>query len=153
MIPTDTHAEYDRHWRARMEHDIATETYPHEKADPPKCTRERLLYATRIWYAVQPDGYEVVPAGMITDGASIPRVFLRIFHRDRGPHWPGALMHDHYYGSQPAGMTRALADRRFRDAMKIYGVPAWSRWSMYAGLRLGGWIAWRQNAAKLHERR
>lgn len=35
MIPTDPHAEYDLHWRAQMERDIATETYPHEKANPP----------------------------------------------------------------------------------------------------------------------
>jgi hypothetical protein len=150
MNPTDPNAEYDRiDWRVQMALDIESDSFPHEKVTP-ECTLERTLRAGRVWYAKQAGGYQVVPSGMVTDGASIPRLFLRIFHRDRGRHWRPALMHDHYYGSQPEGITRAIADRRFLDAMEIYGVPAWGRWTMYLGLRLGGWIAWRKNGRKLH---
>lgn len=136
------------HWRVQLRLDVGADIDIRRLSRYRYATSE-LLRSYRVWYAEGPGGYELVPAGMSTDGASIPRFFLRIFSRDRGRHWVPALMHDLYYGSQPQGMTRREADRRFREAMRIYGVPAWSRWSMWLGLRLGGWTAWRANARKL----
>jgi hypothetical protein len=78
-----------------------------------------------------------VPAGFVTDGASIPRFLWSII----GPPFNGryrvpALFHDAAY-CEP-GMNRAAADRMFFDAMREEGVSYIKARAMWAGVRIGG---------------
>ncbi len=92
----------------------------------------------------------VVPAGFLTDLASTPRwpvLYLLAGGRATGP----AVTHDLLYAHDDWD-DRALADRIFLEAMAVhqpelghYAEPAWVRMLMYAGVRAGGWWAWRRH--------
>lgn len=76
-----------------------------------------------------------VPAGFVTDFASVPRLplafllFGNVGHR-------GAVLHDWLYRS--AGVPRADADAVFREVLKAEGVGAMRAGLMYAGVRAFG---------------
>lgn len=84
-----------------------------------------------------------VPAGFITDFASIPRLVWNII----SPEDPIILMasvgHDHDYS---IGVDREVADRRMRQAMLDAGAPAWKAWLVYQCVHRFGASHW--NAAK-----
>lgn len=88
-----------------------------------------------------------VPAGFVTDWASVPRFLWRLIP-SRGSYNKAALVHDYLYRVQPEGVTRRQADQVFLDAMRHLGVAGPLRWAMYQGVRLGGWLPWRRNAVK-----
>lgn len=96
-----------------------------------------------------PDGYYVqVPAGFVTDFASIPRVLWNILP-PTGPYGKAAVLHDFMYRTglwTPFGpaCNRGEADGVLRDGMKDLGVGRRDRWAVYAGVRAGGWISWRR---------
>jgi hypothetical protein len=72
-----------------------------------------------------------VPAGFQTDLASVPRlpvVYLLTGDSARS----AAVVHDWLYSS------RKVADAVLREASEVSGVPAWRRWLMWAGVRVGG---------------
>jgi len=81
----------------------------------------------------------VIPAGFVTDGASVPRGLWNLFP-PFGRYNKAALLHDWLY--QFGAMTRAQADWVFLEAMKELGVGFLTRWAMYSGVRAGGWVAW-----------
>ncbi|MFG3962074.1 DUF1353 domain-containing protein [Escherichia coli] len=76
-----------------------------------------------------------VPAGFITDLATVPRVFWMILPPD-GRYAKAAIIHDYMYDN--ALRTRREADRIFLDGMKVLGVPCWKRMIMYGAVRLFG---------------
>jgi len=84
----------------------------------------------------------VVPAGFLTDFASVPRFFWRIFP-PIGDYWRSAILHDYLY-SQACICSRFLADSIFRDAMFADRVPLWLRVPMYYAVRFFGWINFRK---------
>ena len=91
-------------------------------------------------------GIEVqVPAGFVTDFASIPRPLWAVYPPD-GRWAQASVVHDVCYRQQ--WCTRALADALFLEAMKASRVPPHRRWIMYAALRLFGGFAWRANARR-----
>ncbi len=99
-------------------------------------------------YAIGREGSTVcitVPAGFQTDFASVPRIFWSIFP-PTGKHGKAAVLHDYLYATQQA--SRVVADAIFLEAMGVLDVPAWRRWAMYLGVRLGGWYAWREHQKK-----
>ena len=81
----------------------------------------------------------VIPAGFITDGASVPRGLWNLFP-PFGKYNKASLLHDYLY--QFGTMTRAQADWCFLEAMKVLGVGFLTRWAMYLSVRAGGWCAW-----------
>lgn len=85
----------------------------------------------------------VVPAGYVTDFASIPRLFWRL-EPPLGPAGKAAVVHDYLYSTRGlAGRyTRAAADGIFREAMGVLKVPAWKRSLMWAAVRVGGGGGW-----------
>lgn len=92
--------------------------------------------------------YVEVPAGAITDLASIPRIFRAIFS-PWGRYGPAAIVHDQLYTDKQmvvkgviAPITRKKADDIFLEAMGVLEVPMWQRYTIYAGVRAGGWMAW-----------
>lgn len=76
-----------------------------------------------------------VPAGTVTDLASVPRLLWAIFP----PHgvWAkAAIIHDYLYSN--AIKSKAFADLTFLEAMKVLGVPPWRRKLMYLAVHYFG---------------
>lgn len=106
-----------------------------------------VLMAPLVYRAAAGDVIEI-PAGFITDLASIPRPFWPIVPVN-GRHRAAAILHDYLYVTQHA--TRAAADALFLEAMARTGVRWTQRQVMYAAVRLGGAIAWARSRHALAE--
>mgnify|MGYP003494080227 CR=1 FL=1 len=80
-----------------------------------------------------------VPAGFITDLASIPALLRPLFNpNDSGR--KAAVLHDSRYCIKSG--TRKEADDLFLEALERCGVGFARRWAMYLGVRAGGWLYW-----------
>jgi hypothetical protein len=105
----------------------------------------------REFILTQPYRYEVgksrqaieVPAGFVTDFASIPRVLWDLLPPE-GRYGRATVVHDYLYWSQTC--TRAQADNLLMIAMKELGVRGRDRRLIYDGVRFGGQSAWDLNA-------
>jgi hypothetical protein len=95
------------------------------------------------WRVVDPLIYEsvvaqrtiTVPTGFVTDLASVPR--LPVVYLACGDcASEAAIVHDYLYST--GLVPRRVADDVLFEASKVSGVPAWRRWAMWAGVRLGG---------------
>lgn len=91
-----------------------------------------------------------VPAGFVTDFASVPWPFWS-FIRPWGKWGKAAVLHDFMYqtkewgnGSDFGDWARYVADNVFLEAMKELGVAPWRRRLMYWGVRAFGFLAWRK---------
>ncbi len=101
------------------------------------------------WALVRPLVYNspgetiVIPAGFITDLASIPQLFRSIVPVN-GRHRAPAILHDYLFVIQDR--ERAECDWLFLEAMEDAGVRWTQRHLIYRAVRLGGWLPWRNNA-------
>lgn len=80
-----------------------------------------------------------VPAGFVTDFASVPRVPFAFLLTGDTAHM-AAVIHDFLYTIKV--LPRETADAVFYEAMRSTGVPLWRAWTMWLGVRLGGQLAW-----------
>lgn len=94
---------------------------------------EDLVYRSNIV------GLVYVPAGFLTDFASVPRLPFAYLLAGNTAH-AAATVHDALYQTQPC--TKSQADRTFREAMGVTGIAPWRKNLMYAAVVLGGWPAW-----------
>jgi len=87
-----------------------------------------------------------VPAGFVTDFASIPRFFWRILP-PWSEHMRAAVLHDWFYSVAYATYSRGRghepvirrdADGLFRRAMRESGVGGCRRWVMWLAVRVFG---------------
>lgn len=114
----------------------------------------RTLWAVRnaFTYTTHAGERITVPAGMVTDLASIPRPFTLLLPPD-GPWVSAAVVHDFLYETRGTctwrgrtgcsrPYTRAEADRVLRDAMDDLGLSGWRVWAIYQGVRIGGGSGW-----------
>lgn len=76
-----------------------------------------------------------VPAGAVTDFASVPRWPLTFAMLGQYGH-AAAVMHDHLYSA--GHLTRGEADRVFLNALRSSGIARWRVRLMWIGVRLGG---------------
>lgn len=87
------------------------------------------------------------PAGLVTDLASIPRILRHHSAFDPGgPSRRAAVGHDDMYATGMAAgksITRDRADRFLYLALLSEGVSRPVAWMFWAGVRLGGWLPWR----------
>jgi hypothetical protein len=90
-------------------------------------------------YVGQDDKHYVAPRGFITDLASIPRLLRALFDINGLSRAP-AVLHDFLYCIHYT--TRAEADALLLEALEAAGVGWATRWSMYLGVRSGGWMYW-----------
>lgn len=79
----------------------------------------------------------VIPAGFITDFASIPRPLWSALP-PTGTYGKAAVVHDYLYRTPGLGCPRDMADKVLREAMTELGVGAATRNIIYWGVRLGG---------------
>jgi len=103
----------------------------------------------RKWRLVRPFSYHIgskysrdiiwVPAGFVTDFASVPWV-LWTFLPYWGKYGKAAVLHDYLY--QTYSRTRKEADDIFYEAMLVGGTKPWKAKIMHWGVRLFGWLAW-----------
>lgn len=97
----------------------------------------------------EPWGYVDVPAGFLTDFASIPRALWAALP-PTGQYGKAAVIHDWlYFSGQIEGrdaqlhpITRGNADAIFREAMDDLGVPRMLRWTIWSAVRAGGSAIW-----------
>jgi hypothetical protein len=83
----------------------------------------------------------LVPAGFITDFASVPRIpfaYLLTGNKAQAP----AVVHDWLYSTQK--FTRDVADDILHEAILASGYSRFTAWIMWAGVRMGGWVAWKK---------
>jgi hypothetical protein len=89
-------------------------------------------------------GTIIVPAGFLTDGASIPRLFWGILS-PFGSYFSAALIHDYlYHPDSQWQIDRAMADLVFLDAMRDVGVGWLTRQTIHKAVRLGGWARYKR---------
>lgn len=95
-----------------------------------------------------------VPAGFITDFASVPNVFWTLLPA-WGKYGKAAVVHDYLYQTcQDTNLNflrrifskkRKRADKIFKEAMQVLAVKEWKVFVMYWAVRIGGWLAWNEN--------
>ena len=84
----------------------------------------------------------LIPAGFVTDFASIPRPAQALYAIDDETRCP-ALLHDWLYCWQP--VERAEADALFLESLERAGVRWSKRQLMHAAVRAGGGVYWRRH--------
>jgi hypothetical protein len=85
----------------------------------------------------------LVPKGSISDLSSFPwfvRVVTPVTTLSKAP-W----LHDHLYRTQPKGVCRKQADRLYQQGAIAEGMSKAAAYTLYAGLRVGGWLTWRKH--------
>jgi hypothetical protein len=92
-----------------------------------------------------------VPAGFVTDFASVPRLIWSILP-PWGKYGKAAVVHDFCYGTEL--YPRKRCDEIFLECMVVLQVSSWKRWSMYLAVRGFGWLVWRKHTkVSVNERR
>lgn len=76
-----------------------------------------------------------VPAGFVTDFASVPRFFWRVLP-PTGQYGKAAVVHDYLYRSHE--VPKEVADKVFLEGMLVLGVPEWKARIMYAAVAVFG---------------
>ena len=87
-----------------------------------------------------------VPAGFVTDFASIPQIFWSTGLSPDGTYSRAAVVHDFLYWTQAC--SKSQADNILMIAMKESNVPTLTRDAIYEGVHLGGNKAWSDNTAE-----
>lgn len=87
-------------------------------------------------------GTIVVPAGFVTDFASIPRGLWNLFP-PTGKYGPAAVIHDFLY--RDTKFDRELCDQVFEEAMEVLKVNFFARKIIYRAVRMFGGYARKGN--------
>lgn len=119
-----------------------------------------FLVVSPLVYEASSGSKYAVPMGFITDFASIPKLVRLMPGFDvNGRSRAAAVLHDFLYSShgfvcdqsKDAGyqvthqhLTRAQCDALFREALLSLGVGRGVAYSMWLGVRTGGWMYWKK---------
>ena len=98
-------------------------------------TKDRVLLAPLVYYSALLAELVIVPAGFVTDYASVPRAPLT-YWLFGGIGDEAAVVHDHLYST--GAVPRDVADKVYGEALAECGVPAWRRSPMVLAVRLFG---------------
>lgn len=109
--------------------------------------RQYVLRDTVHYRLHGPNLTVTIPAGFVTDFASIPKKLRFLFTHDDIHDLPG-LLHDYMYWRQ---CNRSSADRMFLLALDEVGVGFFERHLLYAGVDLGALKAWKDNRQARNE--
>ena len=84
-------------------------------------------------------GNVIVPAGFVTDFASIPRL-LRVIVTGQDNTRKPAVIHDYLYVKKL--VERSKADKIFYLALRDSGADWWKSRLIWAAVRVGGWVGY-----------
>ena len=87
----------------------------------------------------------IVPAGFVTDFASIPWIFWS-WLPSWGKHGKAAVIHDRLY--QTHEVSRGMADLIFYEAMLVSKTKKWKAKLMYFAVRIFGWSSYYKRRKK-----
>jgi hypothetical protein len=106
-------------------------------------TRRKSLIAPLVYEAADGTLY-TVPAGFVSDGASVPRVLWMVYPPFGENYEPAAWLHDYLYqcAELVPGMTRDRADGLLEEAAEAWGFRGSGARVLFAGVRAGGWRVW-----------
>ena len=96
---------------------------------------DRVLLSPLVFDSALLDLRIIVPAGFVTDFASVPRAPLT-YWLFGGVGDEAAVVHDFLY--EKGMMPRELADEVYGEALTACGVAAWRRAAMVAAVRVFG---------------
>ncbi len=99
----------------------------------------RLLQGFSYTTEIGKLGVILVPSGFITDFASVPRFFWRLFP-PTGEYGKAAVIHDYLYRCCPT-VPRKDCDDVFLEGMACLGVNVVTRNLMYRAVRVFGGVA------------
>lgn len=99
-----------------------------------------ILRVPLVYYSKSLNKTIVVPEGFVTDLASVPVGLWNILPK-QGPWDKAAVVHDYLYVMN--GVTRKEADGVLLEAMQDLKVSAWQSRLIYMGVRVGGWLPWK----------
>lgn len=101
------------------------------------------------WEVIQPltyraaDGRVVeVPAGYLSDLASVPQLARRIVDPQTPQARRPSVVHDYVYTHLTHRFSKAEADRILYDALREEGMNTALAWLMWKAVRLGGRGSW-----------
>jgi len=83
-------------------------------------------------------GLFVVPAGFITDMASVPRALTWLVPPTKSEIAEASVLHDWFYSKNSIQVTRAFADRCLKEIMISRGATRKLGNIAYSGVRIGG---------------
>lgn len=121
---------------------------PREQFDFKPMGYGRVVLQSVLCYQDGECGLITVTAGFDFDLASYGPISGAIFDK-LGKSMRAATLHDWLYRNQPKGITRAMADRIYREALILEGSSKRSAWVQWSGVRVGGWAAWNTHARAL----
>ena len=90
-----------------------------------------------------------VPAGFITDGASVPRAFWWLCAPVAGPFGEAALVHDWMYNIRSNFWDRAFADKCLCEIGRYRGANLIRARAVWLGVRLWGWMYFKKKDSKI----
>lgn len=106
-----------------------------------------------------PDVWGYVPAGFLSDGASVPKPFWWLLP-PWGSYGQAAVLHDILCETKtlfkeeiPYEITRKDADEIFLEAMNHLGVKWYVRYPMFLAVRAWGIFGWGPNKTRLAKKR
>ena len=106
-----------------------------------------------------PDVWAYVPAGYLSDGASVPKPFWWLLP-PWGRYGQAAVLHDIlcegktlFKDEIPYEISRKEADHIFLDAMRHTDVPWYTRYPMFLAVRAWGILGWGANETRLAKKR
>jgi len=108
------------------------------------CDSGRRVILSKPYTVTLDDATFEIPAGFVTDFASVPRAFWRIVP-PWGRYFPAAIVHDYLYSIHDR--PKEAADKIFLLIMEALKIPAWRRHIMYRAVRWFGGRAWRDGKA------
>jgi len=104
--------------------------------------KDWLLTAPLQYYSALLDRILTVPAGFVTDFASVPRLPFMYWFTGGLAQAPAAL-HDWIYRTPEVDITRSQGDAVFEEAISARGYWEARSWFMWLGVRLGGWSSYK----------
>lgn len=87
--------------------------------------QHEIRYVTKLGRVIY------IPAGFITDFASIPKFFRWLFQPATGKHRRAAVVHDWIYRTPTEDYTKAAGDTIFLEIMELDGVEEWKQTMLY----------------------
>lgn len=125
--------------KVSIRHGFLTELTTTKVKEAGDAGRARWKLLCELAYNSQIHGLIIVPAGYVTDFASVPRLPFAYWLTGDTAH-ASAVVHDYLCSVeyQRCRISWARAADVFREAMKHEKVPAWRRTMMYWAVRMKG---------------